>query len=97
MKVTLELMVAAWTSANADARARALQDLQGVTMPIIEKAGEPSPLLFDAASAARMLSVSKPTIFRWSRLGLLHPVIVAGQKRWPRADLERLSRGGVTP
>jgi hypothetical protein len=61
--------------------------------PIIE-ASEQAPMLLNAAAAARLASVSKPTIFRWSRLGILHPVQIAGQKRWARADLERLSAEG---
>ena len=54
---------------------------------------EEQPLLFNAAGAAHLLSISKPTLHRWSRQGVVHPIMVAGQKRWPRADLEALVNG----
>lgn len=92
--VTLEKMVVAWGAAEACDRRRALAMLEGAEAAPIIGASEETPMLLNAAAAARLASVSKPTIFRWSRLGILRPVQIAGQKRWVRADLERLSAEG---
>ena len=92
--VTLENAVNAWTVATPVARRQALGVLQGKALAQSYVATESLPIMVSAAGAARLASVSKPTIFRWSRMGILHPIEIAGQKRWARADLERLLTDG---
>lgn len=46
--------------------------------------------LIDAAELARMLSVSKPSIWRWKEAGKLPPAITLTAQcvRWRRADID---------
>jgi len=92
--VTLENAATAWIGATLVARRQALDVLQGKALVPSCEAAVSLPILLDAAAAARLASVSKPTIFRWSRMGILHPLEIAGQKRWARTDLERLAKEG---
>ena len=61
-------------------------------------AGEASdlarPLLVTQSEAARLLSMSRVTVYRLVRDGALHPVEVRGAKRYRVEDLERIARGG---
>ena len=95
--VSLENAVNAWTAASPLARRQALDGLQGKVVAPRCEVPDPLPILLDAAGAARLASVSKPTIFRWSRMGILHPIEIAGQKRWARADLDALVAKGGKP
>ena len=52
------------------------------------------PLLVTQAEAARLLSMSRVTVYRLVRGGVLHPVEVRGAKRYRVEDLERIARGG---
>lgn len=58
-----------------------------------------SSVLIDAAEFARMLSVSKPTIWRLREDGKLPPVIALTSQciRWRRADVESWIAGGCVP
>lgn len=53
-------------------------------------------LLYNGAQAARLLSVSKPTLWRMVRDGTIQPVHLPGfgRPRYRRVDLERLAAGG---
>ena len=56
--------------------------------------GKPEDALLDSgASACRLLSCSKPTLWRMVRDGAIHPVHIRGLTRYRRADLEALARG----
>lgn len=57
--------------------------------------GEPEvePILVDQATAARMLSCSRITIFRMVQAGELKPVQVRGMTRYPVEQLKALASG----
>lgn len=60
--------------------------------------GKPEDALLDSgASACRLLSCSKPTLWRMVRDGAIHPVHIRGLTRYRRSDLEALARGTVMP
>lgn len=54
------------------------------------------PLLTDREAAA-VLGVSKPTFWRWARLGTIpKPVKLGGLSRWPRSEiLEVIERAKI--
>jgi hypothetical protein len=54
----------------------------------------PRPILVDQATAARMLSCSRITIFRMVRTGELKPVKISGLVRYPVAQLQALAGSG---
>ena len=41
--------------------------------------------------AARILSVSKMTLYRWDKAGVLKKVEIGGKRRHRKTDLERLA------
>ena len=58
-------------------------------------AGAPPPdqLLYSGAQACRMISVSKPTLWRMVKSGTIVPVHLRGLTRYRKADLVRLAGG----
>ena len=58
--------------------------------------GKPENALLDSgASACRLLSCSKPTLWRMVRDGAIQPVHIRGLTRYRRSDLEALAQGTV--
>ena len=56
--------------------------------------GKPENALLDSgANACRLLTCSKPTLWRMVRDGTIKPVHIRGLTRYRRADLEALARG----
>ena len=53
----------------------------------------PDGSLVPLPAVERLLSVSATTIWRWSRMGLLKPVRIAGSTRWRLGDLRAICRG----
>jgi hypothetical protein len=94
MKNNLEHLASLWISAPPDARRAAVAALERKPeprAPVPEPAER--PMLLSQRDAARLLGLSRQTIFRWSRLGILSPVVIAGVRRYRYADLEKLARG----
>ena len=54
----------------------------------------PRPILVDQATAARMLSCSRMTIFRMVQSGELKPVKISGLVRYAVAQLQALAGSG---
>lgn len=48
--------------------------------------------LFSPKEAAKILGVSRMTIFRWLKAGRLAPVVVAGQRFIPESETDRLKK-----
>ena len=56
--------------------------------------GKPENALLDSgANACRLLTCSKPTLWRMVRDGTIKPVHIRGLTRYRRSDLERLAAG----
>ena len=55
--------------------------------------GKPTALLVTQAETARLLSVSRFTIFRMAKEGQLHPVKIRGAVRYRLSELEQLANG----
>lgn len=49
--------------------------------------------LIDTVEAMRILKISRPTIWRWVKQGVLEEVYVGKQARFRRSDVERMSKG----
>ena len=89
MHTTTRAVIKADASIPADRKVGALAYLSGqaeVTLPKI---------LISTAEAARVLSVSRQTIWRWVTDGLIRPVEIGGVRRYRVGDLQRLASGGV--
>lgn len=71
-------------------------DQRDTVLAVLSEKGQGGalPLLVTQAQAARMLSVSRITIFRMVRDGQLAPVLVRGLRRYRREDLERIAKHG---
>lgn len=73
-----------------DRRTTAIQFLEG-------KTGMPIPrLLVSQAEAARMLGMSRITIYRLVESGELTPVSIRGAKRYRVADISRMATDGAS-
>ena len=46
--------------------------------------------LYNAAEVKAALKISDATLFRWAQRGYLSPIIVGGEKRYRRSDLDRI-------
>lgn len=46
--------------------------------------------LYNAAEVKAALKISDATLFRWAQRGYLTPLIVGGEKRYRRSDLDRI-------
>ena len=55
----------------------------------------PMPLLLTQMQAARLLGVSRYTIWRMTREGLLHPVSVRDSTRYRRTEIEMIANGAT--
>ena len=53
------------------------------------------PLLLTQMQAARLLNVSRATIFRMVRGGQIHPVQIHGAMRYRREEIEVIARKGT--
>ena len=90
--ITSELL-AALLSASLDRKQRALQVLKGETPPAPATTG---PMLLTLGKAAKLLGVSRSTIYRLITRGTLPSVEIAqGRARVRRADIEALARDGA--
>jgi len=56
---------------------------------------KPTALLVNQSEAARLVGVSRYTLWRWVRDGVLQSVMVRGVPRYRVADLERLAAEGA--
>ena len=94
MKSSLEHLASLWLAADPGARRAAVAALERKPEPRAP-ATEPGdrPMLLSQRDAARLLGLSRQTIFRWSRVGILSPVVIAGVRRYRYADLEKLAKG----
>ncbi len=94
MKNNLEHLASLWMTADPGARRAAVAALERKPEP---RAPAPDvadrPMLLTQRDAARLLGLSRQTIFRWSRVGILSPVVIAGVRRYRYADLEKLAKG----
>lgn len=83
----LRRLVTAPKSRQADAIQSALALLDGKPA---------DALLYSGAQAARMLSMSKPSLWRAVKNRVITPVMIPGfgRPRYRRSDLERLAGGG---
>lgn len=52
------------------------------------------PELLTAAEAAEILRLTEDTVHRYARQGKVPVVMIAGQRRFPRASIFTLARGG---
>lgn len=55
----------------------------------------PIALLVNQAEASRLFGVSRYTLWRWARDGLIQPVVIRGVRRYRLADLEKLAVEGA--
>ena len=55
----------------------------------------PDAILHSGAQAAKLLSISRPTLWRLVKSGTLKPVHIRGLTRYRRADLLALAAGGA--
>ena len=94
MKTNLEHLASLWMTADPGARRAAVSALERKPEPRTP-APEPAerPMLLSQRDAARLMGLSRQTIFRWSRVGILSPVVIAGVRRYRYADLEKLAKG----
>ena len=46
--------------------------------------------LISVEEAAKLLSVSKMTLYRWDKNGILKKVEIGGKRRYRKRDIERL-------
>lgn len=54
------------------------------------EAAASSDQLISVDEAARLLSVSKMTLYRWDQNGILKKVEIGGKRRYRKSDIERL-------
>ena len=96
MRSSLEYLASLWLAADPGARRAAIAALERKPEPRAP-APEPGerPLLLSQRDAARLMGLSRQTIFRWSRIGILPTVVIAGVRRYRLADLERLAQGAT--
>ena len=57
------------------------------------EAAASSDQLISVDEAARLLSVSKMTLYRWDKSGILKKVEIGGKRRYRTGDNERLAGG----
>jgi hypothetical protein len=74
-------------SLPSDRKEAALQFLRGQTDSLLPR------FLVSQAEAARALSVSRLTIWRLVRDGILHPVCIRGARRYRVEELQVVARG----
>ena len=55
------------------------------------EAAASSDQLISVDEAARLLSVSKMTLYRWDKSGILKKVEIGGKHRYRKGDIERLA------
>ncbi len=55
------------------------------------EAAASSDQLLTVDEAARLLSVSKMTLYRWDQNGILKKVEIGGKRRYRKSDIERLA------
>ena len=55
------------------------------------EAAASSDQLISVDEAARLLSVSKMTLYRWDNSGVLKKVEIGGKRRYRKSDIERLA------
>lgn len=55
------------------------------------EAAATSDQLFTIDEAAKLLSVSKMTLYRWDKNGYLKKVEIGGKRRYRKSDIERLA------
>lgn len=55
------------------------------------EAAATSDQLISVDEAARLLSVSKMTLYRWDKSGILKKVEIGGKRRYRKGDIERLA------
>jgi excisionase family DNA binding protein len=80
---------AAARSASEDAMARAIPVLQGRVMP---KGPPDDPRLVRVTQAARLLGISRISIWRMMRSGLIASVeLLPGLRRIPKSEIDRLA------
>lgn len=95
MKKTTRRIMQATLAADETIR----HDQRVAAISILSERGAASaptlPLLFTQAQAARLLNVSRATIFRMTRNGELHPILIRGLRRYRRADLEEIACKGT--
>lgn len=78
-----------------------LKDLQEFAKQILHEAKSIAMLEAEAAAtsdqlltideAAKLLSVSKMTLYRWDKNGYLKKVEIGGKRRYRKSDIERLA------
>ena len=78
---------------SEDLRAFAQEILIGAkSIAMIEaEAAASSDQLLTVDEAARLLSVSKMTLYRWDQNGILKKVEIGGKRRYRKSDIERLA------
>ena len=94
MKVSLDHVASLWMTADPSARRAAITALERRPQREPRATEEaPAPLLLTQRDAARVLGLSRQTLFRWARAGVLRPVEIAGVRRYRVDDLKRLAAG----
>lgn len=78
---------------SEDLKAFAQEILIGAkSIAMIEaEAAASSDQLLSIDEAAKLLSVSKMTLYRWDRNGILKKVEIGGKRRYRKSDIERLA------
>lgn len=78
---------------SEDLKAFAQEILIGAkSIAMIEaEAAASSDQLLTVDEAARLLSVSKMTLYRWDQNGILKKVEIGGKRRYRKSDIERLA------
>ena len=78
---------------SEDLKAFAQEILIGAkSIAMIEaEAAASSDQLLTIDEAARLLSVSKMTLYRWDQNGILKKVEIGGKRRYRKSDIERLA------
>ena len=78
---------------SEDLKAFAQEILIGAkSIAMIEaEAAANSDQLLTIDEAARLLSVSKMTLYRWNQNGILKKVEIGGKRRYRKSDIERLA------
>ena len=78
---------------SEDLKAFAQEILIGAkSIAMIEaEAAASSDQLLTIVEAAKLLSVSKMTLYRWDQNGILKKVEIGGKRRYRKSDIERLA------
>lgn len=90
-RITLDLFLTKILAAPPGKQQSAIKN----ALALLDGSPPPDQILLSAGEAARLLSVSKMTVWRLVKSGVIKPFIIPGMKdpKYRRADLEKLAGG----